>query len=93
MFGGHGWTRDIDAGPKTEARSFALGPARDNRPGTCRCSEYIWIFTHQNGNIMRMVYIYMIYVYNGVVQPLSDYMGYHDIYIYIEIRHTYNATR
>jgi len=59
MFGGHGWTRDIDAGPKTEARSFALGPARDNRPGTCRCSEYIWIFTHQNGNIMRMVYIYI----------------------------------
>jgi hypothetical protein len=34
-----------------------------------------------------------IYVYNGVVQPLPDYMGYHDMYIYIEIRHAYNATR
>ena len=95
MFGGHGWTRDIDAGPKTEARSFALGPARDNRPGTCRCSEYIWIFTHQNGNIMRMVYIYIWYMYIMELfnhcRIIWDIMIY--IYIYIEIRHTYNATR
>ena len=26
-------------------------------------------------------------MYNGVVQPLSDYMGYHDVYIYIDKTH------